>query len=253
MPLYRYVKQNQNQEKPPRLPPQKTMTLQVQSLDKRRRLLGFLPFFLIIIGLGLSASVVYPVFSYQFFTTLRFQPKFLSPLADSADLYPLVLGETRDLTKVSNWYPERSEPIRPSSKVTHYTISISKLKIFEATVKIGGEDLKESLIHYGGAALPGEFGNTVVFGHSVLPHFFNPKNYLTIFSTLPTLEGGDEVFVNFDGVEYKYKVYEMVEVKPDDMSILEQQYDNSYLTLVTCVPPGTYWRRLAVRARLEEI
>ena len=119
--------------------------------------------------------------------------------------------------------------------------------------KIGGEDLKESLIHYGGTVLPGEYGNVVIFGHSVLPQFFNPKNYLTIFSTLPTLENGDEVFVNFDGIEYKYKVYEMVEVEPTDVTILEQQYDNFYITLVTCVPPGTYWKRLAVKARLARI
>jgi len=42
----------------------------------------------------------------------------------------------------------------------------------------------------------------------------------------------------------------MVEVEPEDLSILEQRFDDSYLTLVTCVPPGTYLRRLVVRARL---
>lgn len=236
MVLYRYIKKTKNEKR-----------------KTKNSHLRFLPTLLIIIGLGLFASVAYPVFSYQFFTTSRFQPQFLSPLADSVSFPSVVLGEERDLTKVSSWFPRAPEQMKSLSKVTHYTISTPKLKIFEATVKIGGEDLKESLIHYGESALPGEFGNTVIFGHSVLPQFFNPKNYLTIFSTLPTLEGGDEVFVDFDGVEYKYKVYEMVEVDPDDVSILEQQYDNSYLTLVTCVPPGTYWKRLAVRARLEKI
>ncbi|GAG09918.1 unnamed protein product, partial [marine sediment metagenome] len=181
------------------------------------------------------------------------QPQFLSPLADSTGFAPVVLGEEVDLTKLSNWFPSVPEQAQSSSRITHYTISIPPLRIFEATVKIGGEDLKESLIHYGGTALPGEFGNTVIFGHSVLPQFFNPKKYLTIFSTLPNIKRDDEVFVQFDGIEYKYKVYDMVEVDPDDVSILEQRYDNAYLILVTCVPPGTYWKRLAVRARLEKI
>lgn len=236
MALYRYIKKSHKSQ-----------------VTSQKSILKFFSVFLIIIGLGLLASVAYPLFSYQIFATSYFQPEFLTPLADSVFLSPVVLEEERDLTQIANWFPNGSIQMKSSSKITYYTISIPHLKILSAAVKIGGENLKESLIHYSGAALPGEFGNTVIFGHSVLPQFFNPKNYLTIFSTLPTLEKGDWVLVEFDGIEYQYKVYEMVEVKPDDVSILEQRYDGSYLTLVTCVPPGTYWKRLAVRARLEKI
>jgi sortase A len=98
--------------------------------------------------------------------------------------------------------------------------------------------------------LPGQYGNAVIFGHSVLPQFFNPKDYKTIFSTLPTLKEKDEIFINFDGIEYRYQVTKMVETLPEDISVLEQQYDGEYLSLITCVPPGTYLKRLVVRARL---
>ena len=111
----------------------------------------------------------------------------------------------------------------------------------------------KSLVHYGGTALPGDWGNTVIFGHSVLPQFFNPKNYKTIFSTLPTLEKKDKILIDFDGITYFYEVYELKVVSPDDVSVLEQRYDTSYLSLVTCVPPGTYWKRLIVKARLKKI
>ncbi len=250
MVLYRYVKKTKNKSAIRQPADQPVERREIKNSHRK-----FLPTALIIVGLGLLINVAYPVLNYHFFATFRFQPKLLSPLAESIDMVDhQVLSQTQDLTLLSNWFPETSEPAtRPSSKVTHYTISIPFLKIFEAAVEIGGEDLKESLIHYGGTTLPGEFGNTVIFGHSVLPQFFNPKNYLTIFSTLPELSENDEVFVNFDGIEYKYKVYKMVEVDPDDVVILEQQYDDSYLTLVTCVPPGTYWKRLAVKARLEKI
>jgi sortase A len=149
-----------------------------------------------------------------------------------------------------NWFAEAPKLPTRETKITHYNISIPKLKIENAVVAIGGEDLSESLIQYPGTALPGEYGNTVIFGHSVLPQFYNPKNYKTIFSTLPTLKEGDEILVDFDGIRYRYVVVKMVEVSPNDVSVLEQRYDGEYLSLVTCVPPGTYLRRLIVKAKL---
>jgi len=98
--------------------------------------------------------------------------------------------------------------------------------------------------------LPGQYGNTVIFGHSVLPQFFNPKNYKTIFSTLPTLKKGDEILIDFDGVLYRYEVVSLQEVLPENVSVLEQHYNAEYLTLITCVPPGTYLKRLVATARL---
>ncbi len=59
--------------------------------------------------------------------------------------------------------------------------------------------------------------------------------------------------INFDGITYKYIVYDYFEVKPEEIDILEQRYNQKDLTLVTCVPPGTYWRRGLVKARLAEI
>lgn len=132
----------------------------------------------------------------------------------------------------------------------YYTLSIPRLSIDRATVKIGGEDLSKNLIHYKGTALPGKTGNAVIFGHSVLPQLFNPKNYLTIFSTLPKLEEGDKVIVEYDGVTYTYRIAEMFEVPPTATEVLRQYHDGSHITLITCVPPGTYLRRLVVRADL---
>jgi sortase A len=94
----------------------------------------------------------------------------------------------------------------------------------------------------------------VVFGHSILPQFFDPKNYMSIFSTLPTIKQGDEILVYFDGITYKYIVRDMFEVRPDDIQILEQNTSGSYLTLVTCTPPGHPLKpkRLIVRAKLAD-
>ena len=137
--------------------------------------------------------------------------------------------------------------------VNTYTLSIPKLKIEDALVTISGDDLHASLVHYGGTGLPGQYGKTVVFGHSTLPQFYSPKSYTSIFSLLPTLKVGDDIEITYDGVTYKYTIFEMVVLDPTDLTVLEQRFDDSYLTLVTCVPPGTYWKRLNVRAKLNTL
>lgn len=219
-----------------------------------------LPVVLMAVGFYLLASAALPIVSYQLFVSPRFrQVEFIKPvagdvlLAQPAETFtPMVLGEEESAAflDIDQWFPAAPKIEGRVTKITHYTLSIPRLKIENAVVEIGGLDIKKKLIQYPGTANPGQPGNAVIFGHSVLPQFFNPKNYLTIFSTLPMLKSGDEILVNFDGVVYKYQVEQMIEVSPDDISVLEQRYNDSYLTLITCVPPGTYLRRLVVRARL---
>ena len=207
----------------------------------------YLPILFFMAGIVFLANALLPIVSYEI-KSQNFSQQLISPVE--------VLGETNaivDYSQPRSWFPTAPElPLTPS-KITHYTISIPKLRIKDAVAEIGGNDLMKSLIHYPGTALPGQYGNAVIFGHSVLPQFFNPKDYKTIFSTLPTLEEEDEILVNFDGIEYRYQVIKMVEVSPEDVSVLEQRYDREYLSLVTCVPPGTYLRRLVVRAKLVRI
>jgi len=203
----------------------------------------FLYYGLIILGVFLIANAVFPILVYQLRSFRFSSPSFVNPVESSYNFY-------NDYNNYKNWFPAAPKLPTRESKITHYNISVPKLKIENAVVAIGGEDLLENLIQHPGTALPGEYGNTVIFGHSVLPQFYNPKNYKTIFSTLPTLNEGDEIFIDFDGIRYRYVVIKMTEVSPEDVSVLEQHYDGEYLSLVTCVPPGTYLRRLIVRAKL---
>ena len=158
-----------------------------------------------------------------------------------------------DYTKASNWFVGgASYEAFSTSKVVFYNLSIPKLKIDNALVAVSGEDLSKNLIQYPGTALPGKRGNAVIFGHSILPIFYSPKDYLAIFSTLPTLKAGDEITVEYDGISYRYRVETMFEVAPTDIQVLDQDDSDSFLTLVTCVPPGDPRKpkRLIVRARV---
>lgn len=205
---------------------------------------------LVIVGFFLVSVAVWPVVSYELFalTNLR-QRELLSPVAQQ--VAGTTISSSTNLTRARNWFvgaPELKE--EAPANISFYNMSIPALKIEDAVAEIGGDDLSKSLIHYKGTALPGRKGNTVIFGHSTLPFLFNPRNYLSIFSTLPTIRTGDEVKVNYDGIVYIYRIEDMFEVGPKDIQVLEQRYDDSYITLITCVPPGTYLKRLVVKGRL---
>jgi sortase A len=207
-------------------------------------------------GLVILGSTLYPILSYEWESNQKY-PALLSPLVDEERAK--FTFDATDYTQASNWFVADEDLVVKSkmgeyisSNVSYFTLSVPRLKIDNATVKIGGEDLAQSLIQFKGTALPGKMGNTVIFGHSVLPQYFDPENYLSIFSTLPKLNQGDLVYASYDGITYKYKVEDMFEVKPTDVQILEQNASDSFLTLVTCTPPGHPLKpkRLIIRARL---
>ncbi len=177
---------------------------------------------------------------------------------------PVILDTKLDYTNLANWFAGDAVPafepaIKPdaSAVVTEYEIEIPKLKIEGAKVVVGGTDLDKSLIQYPGTALPGQPGTPVVFGHSILRQFYNPsitnpRRYISIFSTIMTLQKGDKILIKEGEVTYTYIVSEKSEVKPTDTYILSQRYDNRQLKLVTCVPEGTYLRRGVVTATLAK-
>ncbi|MFA4826947.1 MAG: sortase [Candidatus Shapirobacteria bacterium] len=212
-----------------------------------------------VFGFFLLSSAVFPILQFQFSYSQKFN-QLQNPL--STRFYNRsgnILGEvSTDLTQLNNWFvADSSSSPKPESQlssdgISAYRLSIPSQKIQDATVIVGSMDLKKSLIQYPQTALPGQLGNAVIFGHSVLPQFFNPKSYLTIFSTLYRLKQGDEIYVDYDNIKYKYLVEEMYEVKPTDLSILEQRFDGRYLTLITCSPPGTYLRRLVIKAKIVD-
>lgn len=204
-------------------------------------------------GVVILVSVFYPIISYESVYGKNFS-ELVSPLNENPiNKEEVNTGGVNDYTRASNWFVGGAKSSEfKTSKVQHFTITIPILKINDATVTIGGEDLNESLIQYPGTALPGRPGNTVIFGHSILPIFYNPKNYISIFSLLPTLKIGDEIRVNYDGITYLYEIETMFEVMPTDLQVLDQDYSDSFITLVTCVPPGhpSDPKRLIVRARI---
>ncbi len=232
----------------------------------QRRAVNYISYVSLTIGSIFLFWSFYPIVSFEIYSRLFIQNSVSTPVPKLNQVSAIeqansVLGSftnisnnLRDFTQADLWFPTKPQgTLSRNLSIKEYTLSIPKLNIKNAHVTVGGDDLAKSLIQYLPQSLPGEYGNVVIFGHSTLPQLYNSKDYKTIFTFLPSLEKGDNIYITVGGITYTYAVYDMVVVNPDQVSVLDQRTDASYLTLITCVPPGTWWKRLVVRAKLTQL
>jgi len=107
-------------------------------------------------------------------------------------------------------------------------------------------NLKNGVVHYKGTALPGQNGNIFITGHSS-NYWWEKGNYNHVFALLPQMVVGDIIIINYNNTKYAYRVSNVFEVKPSQLSVLAPT-PTPILTLMTCVPVGTTLRRLIVQA-----
>jgi LPXTG-site transpeptidase (sortase) family protein len=149
----------------------------------------------------------------------------------------------------------------PAPQIAQNTLSIPSLNIMapiiyvdraSASEQVFQEALVNGVVHFPGTALPGQVGNTYIFGHSSdFP--FSKGNYKTVFALLPQIAQGAEIkLTNGSGEEFTYIVTGIKVVSPKDLQYLES--DNSgrkMLTVQTSYPIGTALRRFLVFAELK--
>lgn len=234
-----------------------------ENTSSKRKAVNVISYITLGMGVLLLFWSFYPVLSFELYSRFILKNGVESPFptnskSSSIQAAQSVLGSNdafssnlKDFTQAHLWFPSKqTEGDKPAGGVQKYSLSIPKLNINKAQVVVGGDDLTKSLVHYIPRSMPGEFGNVSIFGHSTLPQLYDENDYKTIFTYLPSLQTGDTVLITMGDLEYEYEIYDMFVVTPDKISVLDQQYDASYLTLVTCVPPGTFWKRLVVKAKL---
>lgn len=224
--------------------------------NKLKKYLRLVSILFLIIGVLLISYVSFPIISWQIYFQPAFASQNITPSIPRASIVDLVKNsiDGTDYTRAENWFP-KFNPTEGSAQVQtpFYTISIPSIKIESAEVSTVDTDLTKHLVNYAGTSIPGQDGNAVIFGHSTLPQLFNSKDYKTIFANAYKLKNGDSIYAIVKGVRYSYRIFKTVIVDPSDTSAFVQDYDNSYLTLVTCTPPGTIWKRLVIKSRLEGI
>jgi sortase A len=200
---------------------------------------------LMLTGVAVLAAIGLPILFSQLGLT-NYEPGTL--------IDPTVLAASTDsnYTSPGSWFDTSKAPhLGPvSTTVFYYTLSMPRVGIKDAVIEINGENLAKNAIQYPGTAVPGTYGNTVIFGHSTLPQLYKPNDAISIFNPVVKTKVGDEIAINYDGVTYRYIVRATAIVKPTEIDVLAQQYDRHFLTLITCTPLGTYINRFIVRAEL---
>lgn len=109
--------------------------------------------------------------------------------------------------------------------------------------------LQKGVAHAKGSAFPGMNGNIYLFAHSA-DTFWNVGRYNAVFYLLKELEVGDQVVVFFQKKRFDYVVYDKKIVNAEEVSHINANIGSGeLLTLQTCWPPGTSWKRLLVFAK----
>lgn len=150
--------------------------------------------------------------------------------------------------------PVKTEPVSKEFGIVIEKIGVNAPVISNVDVEkeeIYKEALKKGVAHAKGTALPGEDNNIYLFAHSSL-NFWQLGKYATVFNLLRKLERGDRIVLFYQNNMYDYRVEEKRITEGFDTKPLTTQYEKETLTLQTCHPPGTTFKRLIIIApRLE--
>jgi LPXTG-site transpeptidase (sortase) family protein len=102
-----------------------------------------------------------------------------------------------------------------------------------------------------GTALPTQTGNMFLFSHSSA-NLLEAKTYNSVFYLLSKLHKNDELFIFYQGTKYIYKVSDTKLVDAKDVFYLNPKSEVKTLTLMTCWPAGTTYKRLLVIAQSKQ-
>jgi len=107
--------------------------------------------------------------------------------------------------------------------------------------------LYRGVAHAKGTSTPDKEGNVFLFAHSAV-NFYEQRKFNVYFYLLGELEKEDNIYVSYNNEIYVYKVLEVKKVEPTDIQYLGTYMDQDTLTLMTCWPAGSDFRRIIVTA-----
>lgn len=206
-----------------------------------------LPIGFLSIGIILLMQVILPITAFQIWLVGQ---KYNNALlvSPTSPKESQVLGVSiQDKDNFPAFISTLTRETKPAYK--EFSVTIPRLKIEKAQVLIDSNDLSKGLVHLPGSALPGEKGNIFISGHSALSQLLSLKTAL--FANLTDLKKGDEVIVEALGVKFRYEIYELKVVNPNDLSVINAPESlGRYISLMTCVPPGLNFKRLIVLGKM---
>ena len=120
-------------------------------------------------------------------------------------------------------------------------IKIDKINLNYSILSISNNELLDISVCRFAGPMPNEIGNLCIAGHNYVDYKF--------FSRLNELELGDKITIfGLNGVSKDYSIYDMYEIKSNDISITSQDTNNlRIVTLITC--NNVNGKRLVVQAK----
>lgn len=192
-----------------------------------------------------------PLVSYQLWEFTEYSQNKSNLLVSPVGTNKTILGIS--IEKTTNDFPaivsKNTDGIRPYKE---FTITIPSIGLEKIRTIVDTNNFEQNLGHLSGSVLPGEKGNVFITGHSSLPQFYRPGNFKAIFANLPKVKKGDEIIVDAGEQKFEYVVEGLKIVDPSETWVINPP-DNTgrYISLMTCVPPGLYLKRLIVLGRLK--
>lgn len=185
--------------------------------------------FLTGIGLGLV------IFSLYLFARL-----FHDPLKQELKYSVRTSVPTESLTPINTDFSLVIDKIGAKSAIVAQ-VDAGNSRLYQVALKSGIAQAK-------GTAFPGEGHNIFLFAHSSAD-LLTAQRYNSVFYLMHHLIVGDQIRVWYQGIEHIYSVEKKLIVDPSDTKYLSERGSEETLTLMTCWPAGTTFKRLIVIAK----
>lgn len=117
-----------------------------------------------------------------------------------------------------------------------------KLPILEGATK---ENMRHAAAHLSDTDGLGQPGNTAIAAHRA-------RTEGRLFNRLDEVKLGDQIHITTNDDRYTYRVIKISVVEPTDISVLDSNREQKWLTLITCTPQNKSTHRLIVQAELIE-
>lgn len=117
-----------------------------------------------------------------------------------------------------------------------------KLPILEGATK---ENMRHAATHLSDTDGLGQAGNAAIAAHRA-------RTEGRLFNRLDEVKLGDKIHITTNNEKYTYQVIKISVVEPTDISVLDSDKEQKWLTLITCTPQNKSTHRLIVQAQLEK-
>jgi LPXTG-site transpeptidase (sortase) family protein len=178
--------------------------------------------------------------------------------------FPIIKEEAKFALRKTNLNLRRASLAQVKPIDTNFGIVIPKIlanaKVIDNVDPYNSKNyqyaLTKGVAHARGTAYPGNIGNIFIFAHSS-SNWFTANQYNSVFYLIDKLDTGDKIDLYYKEKKYTYEVFNKKIVESSDVSYLNNLsnllilQNSSILTLMTCWPPGTTFKRLIIQAKIN--